>query len=195
VTTDRILGATLRDKQKGTIMNTRWSRSRVLAALSATTAAILVTMGVTSPAMANNDNRRICVYGTSSLSTTDHVDHFAAANYRKARWSGNLDCPGGDRGAFLAAIGWDETKPYTWGAPPQTYGYLALNKVSCEKFLSEYLKGIFPKDFKDQQPGNFCDNMEQDVLYDFSVTTTDAGGQRKVVVAATNTKVALNINA
>jgi hypothetical protein len=180
-------------------MNIRWTRSRTLAALSATVATvatIVVAGGQASPAMADNDGRRICIYGDSHYGDgTKDVYHFAVANYKRDPWSAQWDCPGipeDDRGAFLAAAGWDANTS-KWSKPDPTVGYLG-NKVTCESFLNDELRGTFPKDVKDQRPGNFCDNIAKDVLYDFSVTVSyPDNSQTNVEVTATNTKVALKL--
>jgi hypothetical protein len=152
--------------------------------------------------MADNDGRRICIYGTwgetwrsSNGDATEEVEHFAVANYKKGDWTGYIECPRIDRGAFLAATGWDATTS-KWGeqAPDPNHWYQSLYKISCEEFLSKELKGTWPKEFTNQRLGNFCDNIQQDVLYDFSVTTSNPGnGQANVVVSATNTNVALKL--
>lgn len=164
-------------------MKKRWRGSRRMAALGATLAAIVVAGGVTPMAMADNSGRRFCLYGYSLLG---NEQHFAVVDYKNGSWGADsgIACPPANGTAFLAAINWDSRKgSYTW----RNYG---VAKVTCEDFLDQYLKGVVPADFQEKRRDYFCDNTDDDTLYEFLVTTTtDAGGRSHVEVKATKTNV------
>jgi hypothetical protein len=65
-----------------------------------------------------------------------------------------------------------------------------MEKMACETFLDQYLKGVIPSDFQEKQRDNFCDNTVDDTLYEFVIkTTASSGGQFPVEVKATKTDV------
>jgi hypothetical protein len=172
----------------------RIARSTTVAGVSAalTLAAVVV---ITPSAMADNSGRRVCLYGYSNQNTdTAHVTHYAVADYKKklnrrtGGGSSRRDCPLANRPAFMAAVNWDDRNPYTWNTDRSS-----IDKIPCEKFLSDYLKGIVPTEFPEKRVDYFCDNTVDDTLYDFTVTTTRTNGQESVSVVVTNSRVKLNL--
>lgn len=165
-------------------MRHRWGGARLVAMLAATLVAIVVTGGVTSMAMADNEGRRICVYGTQDLGDEKR---FAVTDYKKADWRKlkyiNYPCPPRDEADFLTATGWDVNQgSYKW----EKY---SIDKVPCEHFLDEYLRGVVPATFQEKRRDYFCDNTEDDALYEFVVkVTSSAEGQAHIEVKATKTE-------
>lgn len=163
-------------------MKNRWGVSRPGMVLVATLAAIVAAGGVMPMAMADNSGRRICLYGSA---VRGDEQHFAVSDFKKEAWMDwNAPCPPGEKSDFLAAINWDEhNTSYKWEKYP-------MDKMECEEFLDQYLKGVIPADFQEKRRDYFCDNTDDDTLYEFVVkTTAGSGGQFPVEVKATKTNV------
>ncbi|HEY6797606.1 MAG TPA: hypothetical protein VI248_23270 [Kineosporiaceae bacterium] len=161
-------------------MKKRWGGSRLVIVVCSTVAGIVLAGGVMPMAMADNTGRRFCLYGYALLGDEQH---FAVVDYKKGSGDGG-PCPTASGSAFFSAINWDTRRgTYEWS-------YSGLRKISCEEFLDQYLKGVVPADFQEKRRDHFCDNTDDDTLYEFVVrTTTDAGGQSRVEVKATKTNV------